>query len=185
MNSGYPDTHTDAGPSSMLEVYMYAIDSPVGDDFLDQSSLGLGNYNYREYWQQIHGFKQGLYADTAMSRRLLRRAVEEAKRSFARDVFNGQSNFAGPPTDEYDHQSYVDEYKEQLWEELGETREQKIEKQIELLEKYTGINRKWVPPHWRMLKMKHEASRSKGARLIDNLFERVQEVKQHDEEFDI
>jgi len=45
-----------------------------------------------------------------------------------------------------------------------------MQARIQMIEKYSGIDRNWVPPHWRMLQARHEASRSRGARLMDNLF---------------
>lgn len=164
-------------PSSMLEVYMFAISSPTGDDFLDKSNLGLGNYNKREYWQQITDFQSGLYANAAMTRRLVERGIHEAKVGLAKDAYHKQSIESAPAAGEMSEQEYVDEYADVIWESLGNDQEEKIQQQIQYMEKYANMGRNWVPPHWRILKMRHEASRSKGARLIDNLFERVREVK--------
>lgn len=188
------DKHNTAGPSSMLEVYMHAIDSPIGDDFLDKSSLGLGNYNTGEYWQQIHSFRQGLYADAGLTRRVLERAIYETKRGLAKDCYRRSEQLKRiphpkpnkPPDgfefkgDEYEtEEEYIQKYADQIWEGIDEIEGDTVQLQVQLIERYSGIDRNWVPPHWRMLMMRHEASRSKGARLIDNLFERVREVKDH------
>lgn len=197
------DKRSPRGPSSMLEVYMHAIDSPVGDNFLDKSNLGLGNYNTHEYWQQIQSFRNGLYADSAMTRRLLHRAIFETKRKMAIDAYEGKDiDFYAPEPDEIDitdderdeladkleiepedvqivmdRQSYINDYADEIWNNLGSSTKSKEQVRAEMVHQYTGLGQDWVPPHWRMLKMRHEASRSKGARLIDNLFERVREVK--------
>jgi len=176
-------------PTSMLGVYMHAIQSPLGDDFLDQSSLGLGNYNSKEYWLQIQSFRHGLYADAALTRRVLERAIHEAKRKLARDCYNrpDQMMVAFPQPnkpeddefgDDYEtEEEYIERAADQIWDDLGTEDMTTVDHQVMMIEKYAGIDKNWVPPHWRMLKMRHEASRSKGARLIDNLFERIREVK--------
>lgn len=175
----------------MLGVYMHAIQSPLGDDFLDQSSLGLGNYNSKEYWLQIQSFRHGLYADAALTRRVLERAIHEAKRELARDCYNRPDQMMiafpqpdKPEDDEFEfgddyetEEEYIERAADQIWDDLGKEDMTTVDHQVMMIEKYAGIDKNWVPPHWRMLKMRHEASRSKGARLIDNLFERVREVK--------
>lgn len=205
----FGDKRGGQGPTSMLEVYMHALDSPVGDDFLDQSNLGLGNYGTKEYWQQIQSFRNGLYADAGMARRIIDRAIYETKRKMAGDAFDRpkQISFKHPNPDSYikalieQHdieleekmdedetiavlrsqswvrQSYIEEFQDEIWQDLGDEEISMVSKQTEMVTRYTGLTTNWVPPHWRMLKMRHEASRSKGARLIDNLFERVREVK--------
>lgn len=185
-------------PTSMLGVYMHAIQSPLGDDFLDQSSLGLGNYNSKEYWLQIQSFRHGLYADAALTRRILERAIYEAKEELARDCYRRPEQimdvaFPQPnkpdETEEFEfgngyetEEEYIERAKDQIWDNLGQGELTRVDHQVQMIEKYAGIDKNWVPPHWRMLKMRHEASRSKGARLIDNLFERVREVKDHTQE---
>lgn len=196
-----PDKEGGPGPTSMLEVYMHAIQSPVGDDFLDKSNLGLGNYGHREYWQQIQSFRNGLYADAGMSRRLIERAIYETKREMAKAAFRrpDQVDFThrdpeqfvekyiddNDLDEDYDElrcdevveEAYVEEYMDEFWNNLGDEETPVWKEQARMVEQYAGFDKNWVPPHWRMLKMRHEASRSKGARLIDNLFERVREVK--------
>lgn len=174
----------DRTPGSMLEVYMHALASRTGDDFLDTVNLGIGNYSEAEYWQQVSAFRRGLYADSAMTEKLMRKAKREALRKVVEAVFDDRdravlANISNLPEKE-DGQTksgYYDEHAEDIWRNLGSPEDDysPTEHKAWLVSETTGIPRDWTPPHWRMLKMRHEASRSKEARLIDNLFGRPPE----------
>lgn len=183
-------------PGSMLEVYMQALASRTHDDFLDTINLGVGNYSDEEYWQQMSSFRQGMFADAGMTRKLLERARYETKVEVVRAIFNDPESelLRGitPPherdsdvpddVDELDMtpRRYFNDYAESLWNDLGYTtsegeRYSREAHQASLVNQVTGIEKNWVPPQWRMLKARHEGSRSKDAHLIDNLFGRPPE----------
>lgn len=195
-------------PGSMLEVYMHALASRTHDDFLDQVNLGIGNYSESEYWQQIQAFRDGMFADSSMTRKLLERARYETKIALVEAIFDNpesevlrgvdaphkkdgndkypKTRREEPPDGDselVDRHEYFDEYADEMWDSLGYTtqdgeRYKREEHQANLINTVTGIGMNWVPPHWRMLKARHEASRSKDAHLIDNLFGRPPEPKQ-------
>ena len=164
----------------MLELYMSAIDGKTGDPFLDEINLGTGNYTNREYWLQVDEFRNGLYAESAMSRKILERAVRETKEAMVDAIFDRPDaaelrNVDFPDTEGFTRAEYLDQHMDRVWNGLGHGEYTKHEHQAWLLDQYTGINRDWSPPHWRMLKMRHEASQSKDAHALDNLFDRVRE----------
>jgi len=179
----------DTTPGSMLEVYMHALASRTNDDFLDQVNLGIGNYDEAEYWQQVEAFKKGLFADAGITRKVIKRAVLETKMELVAARFGEADeslldNVEAPECDCDDEcsskRAYLREHGDELWRGLGYTasdgeRYTTQEHQAWLVQEVTDIDPDWVPPHWRMLKMRHEASRSKQARLLDNLFGRPPE----------
>lgn len=173
----------DRTPGSMLEVYMHALASRTADDFLDQVNLGIGNYTEAEYWQQVETFRKGLYADSAMTEKLLKKAKRQALREVVDAVYDDRSrailnNIRDIPErgDDQSKQEYYDEHADDIWRNLGGHEDYSAaEHKAWLLQETTGLSKNWTPPHWRMLKMRHEASRSKNAHLIDNLFGRPPE----------
>jgi hypothetical protein len=182
MNQGMEQT-----PGSMLEIYMHALRNSTADEFLDSVNLGVGNYDDGEYWQQIEAFRNGLYADTAMTRTIVERAKTETQKRMVDAIFGDGARDARilkhvdypEPERGMTKQQYMDEHMEDVWEDLGvdadEMQYSTTEHQAWLVHVCTGLDLDWTPPHWRMLKARHEASRSKDARLLDNLFGRPPE----------
>lgn len=174
-------------PGSMLEIYMHALANSTNDDFLDTINLGVGNYTDGEYWQQVTAFKRGLYADSAMTKRVIERAKTETKKRMVEAIFDERDDaqvLTGvdypEPEEGQTREEYYEEHMEAVWEDLGFTTSSgeqysTAEHQAWLVHVCTGLDMDWTPPHWRMLKMRHEASRSKRAHLLDNLFGRPPE----------
>jgi len=169
-------------PGSMLEVYMHAIAGRTNDDFLDRINMGVGNYSYAEYWQQVRAFRRGLFADAGMTRKLMAKARRQAKKAVVDAIYaeNGDRAILArigdtPDTDGLSKREYFEEHADDIWQSLGDEEYSQAEHQAWLVNQVTGLSMDWTPPHWRMLKMRHEASRSKDARLIDNLFGRPPE----------
>lgn len=180
------DTQTTNKANSSLDLYSKVVDPTTDDDLLDSVNLGTGNYANREMWQQIQSFRDGLFADAAFSRLLLTRGVYETKLELSRhgwqywDEDGNKKELTGKLDEEFDDPEERSEYRrdrgKEIWEQLP-VRERK-----EALLKFSGISDDWTPPFWRMLKARHETSRSRGARLLDNVFGRVQEVIGGDDE---
>jgi hypothetical protein len=181
-------------PGSMLELYMHAMENGTTDDFLDAVNLGIGNYTDAEYWQQMEAFKNGMFADSSMTQKVVERAKLETQRRIVDAVVEGrdgarvlrQIDYEEPPDygpggpDVSDRREYFDKHIRNIWEGLGYVTEdgEQISKQAHqawLIKTVTGLDENWVPPHWRMLMARHEGSRSKEARLIDNIFGRPPE----------
>jgi hypothetical protein len=171
----------------MLEIYMRAVDNTTGESFLDAVNLGVGYYSDEEYWQQVEAYRNGLYADSAMTEKVIRRAVLQTKRRMVDAIVDGRHDARllkrvdyPDPGDGQSRQGYFEEHIDDVWEDLGyETADGESygthEHQAWLVHVCTDLDMDWTPPHWRMLKARHEASKSKGARLIDNLFGRPPE----------
>lgn len=176
-------------PSSMLEVYMRAISPQTQDDFLQDNNLRLGNYEDAEYWLQVESYRYGMYAQAGMTRRLMERARYETKCRLVDDIYDCPEDFERvdylkpidfPDTGDQDRQAYYNEHASDIWGSLGFVtdsgeRVSVFQHQADLVAYYTGVEKAWTPPHWRMIKMRHEASSSKNSQALDNLFERVQE----------
>jgi hypothetical protein len=167
---GKSDNTATGGPSSELDIYGSAIESTTdGDDFLSRNNLGLGNYSEREYWQQISAFRQGMFADAAFRRMVLSRAETQTKRALAEELWDELSERT---KERKSKRRFLREKAEEEWQTLSD--DQKAAKMKEV----TGIGETWDSPFYRMLQARHEASRSKFARLLDNLFGRVSVQKQ-------
>ena len=166
-------------PGSMLEIYMHALNNSTADDFLDTINLGVGNYEDAEYWQQMESFKDGMFADAAMTDKIVRRAKLETKKRMVDAIYSESESrilngVSYPDPGDMSKRQYLEEEMEEVWRNLGDPSRDydREEHQAWLVSACTDIDPDWTPPHWRMLKARHEASRSKGARLIDNLFGR-------------
>lgn len=170
-------------PNSMLEVYMSMLAGNTGDDFLETINLGTGNYTNDEYWQQVQSFRNGLFAESAVSRHVLEKARRETKEALVEAIFetpeaqilDGVSYPA--PDDDTSQREYYNEHADEIWESLGTAEMPPSRHKAVLVNEVTGLGMNWSPPHHRMLKMRHEASQSKGARALDNLFDRVKEFQ--------
>lgn len=183
-------------PSRMLEIYMAALNGETGEPLLDRINLGTGNYTTAEYWQQVDSFRAGMFAESALVRKIMERARHEAKEAMVDAIWEGRHgsgllkhvDFVDPDDSECEtREEYFDEYSDLIWEGLGTEGFPPSEHRAYVVHQATGIPMDWEPPHWRMMKMRHEASQSKGARALDNLFSRVKEFRGQDgplEEFD-
>jgi hypothetical protein len=153
-------------PASQTEIYGEAVQPASSDEFLGDNNLGLGNYTESTYWQQIDSYQQGMYGDAAFARAIVARAIAQTKRRIAEPAWE---QLSGDEQFYTDKREWLDAKGDELWQQL-EPHQRRA-----LLKKYTGIDSDWRPPFWRMLMARHEASRSIGARLIDNLFGRIKE----------
>jgi hypothetical protein len=173
-------------PHDQIDIYNLAIESTIDSELIDDVLLGLGNYSGREYWQQVDAFRKGLFSVEAFSRRLRERAIEETKTALAKDGIEAEWREAGTDSQQtvdepgwnnldeeerakHDRRRWISAKKDEYWEQLPE--QIKYEQIVET----AGLDTDWKSPHLRMMMMRHEASRSKGARLMDNLFGRVKE----------
>lgn len=171
-------------PGSMLEIYMHAVGNRTGDEFLDSINMGVGNYDDAEYWQQIEAFRNGMFADAAMTRKVIERAVLETKMRIVDEIFGDEDSML-LDKGEVDHpkpvgmskEEYLEQCMDDVWDGLGIPEQDYSTEQHQawMVNRATGLPMDWTPPHWRMLKARHEASRSKGARLMDNVFGRPPE----------
>lgn len=84
----------------------------------------------------------------------------------------------------FDRRRWIDRRGEKVLTELHELRDEETNTYpaIEALKTLSGWEDQWEPAHNRMMMMRHESSRSRGAQLLDNVFGRVkrevQEVKE-------
>lgn len=189
------DSGTEKGSTTQLDVYDKALRSPGVDDFLESENLGLGYYEDAERWQQIESYRFGLFGDRVFAEPLIDRAIQETKRqlalkgkAFYDSAADGPKSLQGwddlsedkkkelKREKRIDKARWIDEEGEAIWKMLTDKQRR------EAIEIATGVNRKWTPPQWRMLMARHETSRSRGARLLDNVFgrESVKRVFQND-----
>jgi hypothetical protein len=174
--------------SNEVELYELLIQPTVDDPFLSRNNLGLGNYSRREFWQQVDSFKKGLYAEAAFARRLFDRAVYQTKCALARKMFEAKAADEEPDADgivrvdDLTLNEYVGENAERCWAALDEQAEQlenttPTQLKMQALEEHAGLTREWTSPFHRMIMARHEASRSRFARVLDNATGRIREIR--------
>lgn len=168
-------------PPNMIALYMEAIDGDTNDPFLDQVNMGVGKYNDAEYWQQVSSFRKGMYAESAMGRKVVERAKKEAKRALVNAIFENDeaSILSGvsypPPEPDQTREEYLEEHIDMIWDGLGTKEISPSEHKSVIIQEATDLPADWVPPQMRMIKMRHKTSQSKNSQLLDNIFERVTE----------
>lgn len=173
--------HEQPPVSSELDIYNYATRPGASDGFLRETNFGLGNYKPKEMWQQVDSYSLGLFANAAFGRTILDRAIEDTKCHLARHgctvtrsdeevSFDGWQTLSEDKQQTKDRRRYISEQADAIWNSLSDT------EKLELTEQVTGITDSWTPPHWRMMQVRHETSRSRGSRLLDNVFGRIKEV---------
>jgi hypothetical protein len=173
-------------PESELDVYDKVVSKTVDEGLLGTTNLGLGNLDDSEYYQQVDSFRSAMFADAAFSRVLLERAIKETLQELAKNGWtytvqqesrqvetsiSGWEDLEDDEQEAKDYRRYVNSRGAEIWEKLPQ------EQQREALQEFAGFTEAWKPPHWKMIQMRNEASRSRGARLMDNALGRVREIK--------
>lgn len=160
------------GPKDELDLYDAATEPQVEDPFLSETNLGLGNYGEQELWQQVESFKQGMYAQAGFGKLVLRRAVKETIHGLGAEAW---SRLEEEQKAEHDRRRWILNKGRERWNEAAsiDDEQEKQEKMKDLLRQHAGVDEEFTAPHMRMLMVRHEVSRSRGARLMDNLFKRV------------
>lgn len=181
----FDDGQTDEQPADSLDVYHDAsTPSATVDEFLERNNLGVGYYkDDTELFQQIERFHDGMFGKAAFTDKLLRRAVAETKREIAlagqqfydeRNMepvsIEGWRDLDDDERAEKSRREFIEQRGDKVWRRMTE------QQRLDALEAVSGIDREWTPPHLRILMAQHELSRSRDARLLDNLFGRVEEL---------
>lgn len=201
------ETHAADVPAHELDIYHEAAQPTSDDEFLKANNLGLGNYNPREYWQQVEEFKQHIFGDAAIGGTILeytihytkwelgKRRLAEADTEDPLELIEKTEDFE-PFRDIRSRRAALHAIGEFEWKNLGRKHfsntdwqnadiedRQAVTAQMQLkaLDERANGAHEWTTPQGRMISARHEASRSIGARLMDNLFNRVREIKSSDE----
>lgn len=193
----------DERPQDQLDLWQDVVRSDAPDPFLNEQNLGLGNYQNKEMWQQVESYRNGMYAGAAFRRLLKERAEKETKTALAIDGWSFTdpqdgtlTEFAGwdeltdaerervwrdelqqHESDPPDRRRWIERRGEQVFERLRQHRRPDIGHYParDALVELSSYDPGWEPAHNRMLLARHETSRSRGARLLDNVFQRVKE----------
>lgn len=197
----------DGAPAHEIDV-IHEIAQPTSDDrFLENNNLGLGHYNAREQYQQVLEFRQHIYAEAALGSYLLEYSIHYAKWQLGVQALaeaDGDDPVAAvdeleaePVTEIKSRRAAILALGENAWDRLGRDAvdEQKWEEtfdvqdrqevtaqmQLQKLDDLASGGHEWTTVHGRMISVRHETSRSLGARLMDNILGRVREFRGDDE----
>lgn len=192
------------GARNELQLKDRIVSGADGVPVLDHVNLGQGNYSEDDYWQQIRSYRRGLYLHTAFQRTIFKRAVHETIVALGREGYNAHYDEvaedvamhepADPtPLDELDvdemtaadgrRQQVFDRGKE-IWDKLGEPNVNLSKKQAAALLEKTDVKTSWLPISWEMVLGRHEASRSRDAELIRDVFTNVSDLRAGDNDSD-
>jgi len=161
--------------------------STVHDRELSQNNFGAGVYKNAEVYEQTRRFKQTLNANAGVGQAIERLARGEVFRTIGAQgwtVESGDEKFEIQPLEdaagtkyeeqakrarERDHWRHSDEmeYGREVFETLPDYL------QTHAITELSSLETRFDPPEMRIIKFFHEASRSKGGRLMDNVFGRV------------
>jgi len=180
-----PQTGTDGrtaddDPRDPIQLYNRVIGPAIPDKFLERFNPGLGNHKRREYYQNVEAFFHGTYADAAFSEPIQDLAVIETKRSLGVEGVTWEDDNGKVQTEpgwnqltdeeqaeKLSRRAYVEERGEQLWDQFSPAYKDA------LIRERTSYDGRFIPPHYRMIMMRTEASKSIDARVLDNVFGRV------------
>lgn len=182
-----------SGARSKLELQDSIVQGADGVPILDHVNLGQGNYSTDDYWQQIRSYRRGLYLHTAFQSTLTKRAIRETKFRLGEEGYNAIYDNSDADVKSLDPADVTDisdldpdeitaedsrrrqilDRGEEIWERLGEPDQVISEAQVAALMEKTGVGMDWLPISWEMVVGRHEASRSRDAELIRDVFSQV------------
>jgi len=175
---------------SQLELQDTIISGADGVPILDHVNLGQGNYRDDDYWQQIRSYRRGLFLHTAWQSTIAKRAVRETKFKLGLEGYNAFYDSVAEDVAQYDpvdldplreqdpdeisagdsRRIQIMERGDEIWERLGEPDQDVSKQQAAALMEKTGVGTDWMPVSWEMVVGRHEASRSRDAELIRDVF---------------
>ena len=177
------------------EVVAKALQSPSGEVF-DGSAFGLGNYSEQLYWQQVRGFRKAFACYQMFGAELRERAVVETQRRMARQGHKSldhndelvrhkpfeelsEKRKAASKWAETDEDTYtLAEYGAHIWDDLDNPDADGLSKlQEKAMQEHAGVSDRFVSIFESLEDMRHEGSRSKGARLLDNALTAAQTLR--------
>lgn len=191
-------------PNDELDLLDEVANESVNDKFLSEQNLGVGNYTSREMYQQVQSFQHGLFSESAFGNLLYARAIEQTKTELAKDGWR----FIHPKDQKVHTMDgwndMTDEKRKEIWEDLQRDDEQMTKRRWltrygelqfqeliearsaeirrfparEAMDELAGWDGEWQSPHFRMIMARHETSRSRDARLLDNVFGRIKKTIQ-------
>lgn len=185
------------GARNELQLKDNIVSGATGTPILEHVNLGQGNYAESDYWQQIRSYRRGLYVYTAYNSMITGRAIRETKYRLGKEGYNAVYDEtaadvevmepADPvPLDELDVDEITPEDSrrrqimkrgEAIWEKLGEPDEVLSHAQAAAMMEKTGVGMDWMPISWKMVVGRHEASRSRDAELLRDVFTSVQDLR--------
>lgn len=160
-------------PRNMLEYMDRAVRPQTDDEFLGENNVGTGNYDRREFYQQLETFGDYMYAEAALEEPLLRRAEEKARREAAREGFDPDGDTEVVAYDESSETELsFEEHADEQWEALS------VPARLQVIRKFTTYDPGRRPAPGREFQARHELSRSKDGWLLNKAMTDRREVRE-------
>lgn len=179
-------------PRNELQLKNAIVDSATGIPLVEHVNLGQGNYSETAYWQQVRSYRRGLFLHTAFSEILSKRAIYETKVKLGKEGYNAHYDDVTEDVDMFDpadvealepgesRRDKILERGEEIWRRLGDPELPLTNKQAAAIEKKAGVETDWLPISWQMVIGRHEASRSRDAELIRDVFTNINQLRTDD-----
>lgn len=164
----------------------------VDDREISRNNFGAGVYKTPELYEQTERFKRTINANAGVGEDIRKRAKGEAWLTLARkgwtirlqdqmvqfpsleeaedDPYAPFAKIAREKADNLRQQQL--EYARLVWNDMDKTEQEYA------LTELSSLDEPFDPPEFRVAKFFHESSRSKGGRLMDNVFGRVRKMIQ-------
>lgn len=168
-------------------------ESTVDDREIQRNNFGAGVYRNSELYEQTDRFKRTINANAGIGEDIRKRAKGEAWLRLGRKGWTIRANDTLNRFPSYEEAFDIEEYAnfaeeakaksddkrdEELtygrlvWEDMSD-----LEREYAITE-LSSLDEPFDPPEFRVAKFFHEGSRSKGGRLMDNVFGRVRKMIQ-------
>jgi len=173
--------------------------SSGGNPLLDETNLGLGNYDSDYKWQQVRSYRKGLYAWTAFGNTLTKRQIYETKLKLGREGYNAiyddrdREVLTFPSLEDVDASDEDEERSSwnraldrgrKIWRRLGDPDRLFTKDQISAMAQKTGVDDEWKPLFWELVAGRHEVSRSEEAELLRDALTGIKELRTQDDSSD-
>lgn len=149
-----------------------------------KTNFGHGNYDKREFYQQIRNFRKASRAMESFGRIILERAIYETKVNLALEGItfydeDGQQVRQFEPLDpDPEHRTKeVREEGETIWRKLDESDRVLSQKQVAAIMQKSGHDLDWQSFYAQVLVFFHESTRSINAELLRDFLTGIKELR--------
>jgi len=160
-----PDATRDpAKARDELDVYDRVTRPAARSEEFEETNYGLGYYDSdEELYQQVQSYQAALYGRAAFEGPLRQRKLRAARQKWLRNEYRGGQ------FETVSFEDWCEETGGERWKNLSRAEKDRA------IETHLGTSPGFIAPQQKMMEIRLETSRGRGARLLDNVFGRVQE----------
>ncbi len=180
-----------------LGLQQQILSSSEQNPLLENTNLGLGNYDEDYKWQQVRSYRKGLFAWIAFGNVLSKRQIYETQVRLGEEGYHATYDEDAAevrtwkPWEELESSRFEEEGRStwnaklergrNIWQRLGEPHKVLTAEQVAAVQQKTGIVDDWLPMFWELVAGRHEVSRSEGAELLRDALTGIKEIRENSE----